>query len=46
MPPGALLAHCADHLAASKRPRKVVFVGDIPHTANGKLSRRALPQLI
>ena len=41
----ALLAHCANHLAAYKRPRKIVFVGEIAHTPNGKVSRRALPQL-
>ena len=41
----ALLAHCAGHLAAYKCPRKVVFVREIPRTANGKVSRRLLPQL-
>src|SRR5271157_693939 len=41
----ALLAHCAEHLAVYKRPRKVVFVREIPRTANGKVSRRLLPQL-
>lgn len=40
----ALIAHCAERLAAYKRPRKVVFVSDLPRTANGKLSRRMLPQ--
>ncbi len=40
-----LLAHCAEHLAAYKRPRKVVFVREIAHTPNGKVSRRLLPQL-
>ncbi len=42
----ALLAHCADHLAVYKRPRKIVFVREIAHTANGKVSRRLLQQLI
>ena len=42
----ALLAHCAEHLAAYKRPRKVVLVSEIPRTANGKLSRRMLPQVV
>ena len=41
----ALLAHCAEHLGVYKRPRKVVFVREIPRTANGKVSRRLLPQL-
>ncbi len=40
-----LLAHCAEHLAAYKCPRKVVFVSKIAHTPNGKVSRRMLPQL-
>jgi len=39
----ALLAQCASHLAAYKCPRKVVFVREIPRTANGKVSRRMLP---
>ena len=41
-----LLAHCAEHLAAYKCPRKVVFVREIAHTPNGKVSRRMLPQLV
>jgi acyl-coenzyme A synthetase/AMP-(fatty) acid ligase len=43
---GALLAHCAEHLAAYKRPRAIVFVTEIARTANGKVSRRLLPQLV
>ena len=43
---GALLAHCAEHLAAYKRPRAIVFVTKIARTANGKVSRRLLPQLV
>ena len=42
----AVLAYCAQHLAAYKCPRKVVFVREIAHTANGKVSRKALPQLV
>ncbi len=42
----ALIGHCADHLAVYKRPRKIVFVDEIAHTPNGKVSRRLLPQLI
>jgi acyl-coenzyme A synthetase/AMP-(fatty) acid ligase len=43
---GALLARCAEHLAAYKRPRAIVFVTEIARTANGKVSRRLLPQLL
>ena len=43
---GMLLAHCAEHLAAYKRPRAIVFVSEIARTANGKVSRKALPQLM
>ncbi|MBV8103503.1 MAG: acyl-CoA synthetase [Hyphomicrobiales bacterium] len=43
---GALFAHCAEHLAAYKRPRAIMFVSEIARTANGKVSRKALPQLI
>ena len=35
----------AEHLAVYKRPRRIVLVPAIPHTPNGKLSRRLLPQL-
>ena len=42
----ALITHCAAHLAVYKRPRKIVLVDAIPHTPNGKVSRRLLPQLI
>jgi acyl-coenzyme A synthetase/AMP-(fatty) acid ligase len=39
----AILAHCARHLAAYKRPRVVVFVDALPRNRNGKLIRAALP---
>ena len=42
----ALIAHAATRLAVYKRPRQIVFVSELPHTANGKLSRRLLPQLV
>jgi acyl-CoA synthetase (AMP-forming)/AMP-acid ligase II len=42
----ALLSHCAGHLAVYKRPRKIVFVSEIAHTPNGKVSRRLPPQLM
>jgi acyl-coenzyme A synthetase/AMP-(fatty) acid ligase len=37
-----LLAHAAQHLAAYKRPREIIFVPSLPRTANGKVQRRAL----
>jgi acyl-coenzyme A synthetase/AMP-(fatty) acid ligase len=42
----SLLAHCAGRLAAYKRPRKIAFVSEIARTANGKISRKALPQFV
>jgi acyl-coenzyme A synthetase/AMP-(fatty) acid ligase len=38
-----LLAFCAEHLAAYKRPRAVVRLDHLPRNANGKLMRAALP---
>ncbi|CAN2535689.1 Benzoate--CoA+ligase [Methylocapsa aurea] len=38
-----ILAHCAAHLAAYKRPRQVVFLEALPRNRNGKLMRAALP---
>jgi len=40
----SILAYCAEHLAAYKRPRKIAFISEIARTANGKISRKALPQ--
>ncbi|MFJ6725241.1 acyl-CoA synthetase [Streptomyces sp. NPDC091281] len=40
----ALLAHCADRLAAYKRPRSVDFVAELPRDPNGKLYKRRLRQ--
>jgi len=42
----AVLAYCARYLAAYKCPRKAVFVREIARTANGKVSRKTLPQLV
>jgi acyl-coenzyme A synthetase/AMP-(fatty) acid ligase len=39
-----LLAWAAEHLAAYKLPRKVIFVDHLPRTRTGKLLRRALPR--
>lgn len=38
----ALIAHVAGQLAGYKKPGRVVFVPEIPKTAVGKLSRRAV----
>ena len=35
----ALREHAAQQLAAFKRPREIVFVDELPHTATGKLLR-------
>ena len=39
----ALLAHARTHLADYKMPREIRFLDALPHTANGKLARRMLP---
>lgn len=41
-----LAARCAAHLAAYKRPKAFHFVDALPRTANGKLQRRLLPDLV
>jgi len=41
----ALAAHCAAHLAVYKRPKKYVFLDALPHTKNGKIARRLLPEV-
>ncbi|MBS0565441.1 MAG: acyl--CoA ligase [Proteobacteria bacterium] len=43
--PGALQAHAGTHLARYKQPRRYDRVAALPHTANGKLNRRALREL-
>jgi 2-furoate---CoA ligase len=42
--PGALDAHCrsGNELAPFKRPKRIVFVDEIPKTASGKILRRLL----
>ena len=40
----ALVAHCRVRLGTDKRPRKFVFVKDLPRNANGKISRAELRQ--
>jgi acyl-CoA synthetase (AMP-forming)/AMP-acid ligase II len=38
----ALNAHCRNRLVSHKRPRKFVFVSDLPRNANGKILRTEL----
>jgi acyl-CoA synthetase (AMP-forming)/AMP-acid ligase II len=41
-----LIAHCRSHLASYKKPRHVVFVGELPKNPSGKVLKRNLrPQL-
>ncbi|MCU1395538.1 MAG: fadD4 1 [Ilumatobacteraceae bacterium] len=37
-----ILAHCAAHLAAYKRPRRIEFRSDLPRTDAGKLYKRQI----
>jgi benzoate-CoA ligase family protein len=39
---GSLEAHCREHMAAFKRPRRIVVVDQLPKTATGKVQRFAL----
>lgn len=39
-----LIAHVRAHLAGFKRPRRVVFVDELPLTSNGKIAKAALRQ--
>ena len=40
----ALVAHCRVRLGPDKRPRRYVFVKELPRNANGKISRAELRQ--
>jgi acyl-coenzyme A synthetase/AMP-(fatty) acid ligase len=40
----SVLSHAAEHLAAYKRPREVMFVDQLPRSANGKILRRVLAE--
>jgi acyl-CoA synthetase (AMP-forming)/AMP-acid ligase II len=40
----ALQAAASSHLAPYKRPKSYIAARDLPHTATGKLMRRAVPQ--
>jgi malonyl-CoA/methylmalonyl-CoA synthetase len=43
--PELLIAHCRDHLAAHKCPRKIVLLSALPRNRMGKLQRRVLAAL-
>jgi long-chain acyl-CoA synthetase len=38
----ALVAHCRAHLTPDRRPRKIIFVSELPRNANGKILRTDL----
>ena len=38
----ALVAHCRVQLSPDKRPRRFVFVTELPRTSNGNVSRAKL----
>jgi acyl-CoA synthetase (AMP-forming)/AMP-acid ligase II len=41
-----LIAHCREHLAGYKCPKRVEFVDSLPRTATGKIQKfRIRPQL-
>jgi len=40
--PNALDRHCRQHMAAFKRPRRIVVVDGLPKTATGKVQRYQL----
>lgn len=42
----ALLAWCAERLAAYKRPREIRFLDALPRTANGKVQRKRLAAVV
>ena len=44
--PRELTAHCADRLAAFKRPAKVTILPEIPKGPTGKIQRRTLAALV
>ena len=39
---GTLIAHCREHLATFKAPRRVIVVRDLPRLPTGKLNKKAL----
>ena len=41
----AILQYCKDHMTSYKRPRKVVFIDELPKSNVGKILRRELRNL-
>lgn len=41
-----VMAHCAQHLAGFKAPKRVIFVENLPRNASGKILKRDLRQSI
>lgn len=41
----SIIAHCREHMAAYKVPKRVQFVDDLPKTSTGKVMRRELKTL-
>jgi acyl-CoA synthetase (AMP-forming)/AMP-acid ligase II len=37
-----IIDHCRAHMASYKKPRRVVFLAELPRTSNGKIARSAL----
>jgi benzoate-CoA ligase len=35
----AIDAHCREHMASYKRPRRILVVDELPKTATGKIQR-------
>ena len=42
----SILKHAEEHLAAYKRPREIIFCDHLPRTANGKILRRELHEIV
>ena len=43
---GVILDHCSKHLAKYKVPKRVVFTGELPKTASGKIQKTLLLDLL
>jgi len=42
----AIDAHCREHMATYKRPRRIVVVDELPKTATGKIQRFKLRDVL
>lgn len=40
----AVIAHCAQHMASFKTPKRVIFTDTLPKNPSGKLLKRDLRQ--